>query len=342
MIALTTGSQVRADQVIYKGASHPAVTIVGFERGMLIFDGLDGVSHTVPISDVDMIIVDRAGMFTDFNQAERLLARGEAEHAITRYRRTLRLSEAFWSDLIAARLLVACDRAGRIDQATLGFIRLASGSYAGPEAAAMLIPQNIPSDRTPKALRAIDHLDAAIAEASHPNQSAPLAMLRYKIMSTSGDGRAAAAARTVTAMKIPSGQQSEAMYAIQLDALRRRAANKLDAADRAGLERAIRDCPDRLLPDFLLLKGRTLARGASTQADLIRASWPFMHIVAHAPQDARAAEGLYETALLLERLGQREKAAQLLDECLAHKRVDPRTQRLAKERRARLKESYAS
>ncbi len=337
LLALAQTPNLRADQVVAGKTNHPHATITGFQQGRLQFTGADGASHDLWISDVDMIIVDRGGIFNDFNQAERFLAGGEPQRAIIRYRRTLKLSDKFWSDLITARLLVACDRAARIDQATLSFILVVRGRRSGPPAAARLIPQNIPDKRTPKAIRAVEHLDAAIAKGPTQDQRIPLAMLRYKILSHTGDGRASDAGEAVAAMHIPSGQHCVRMYAIQYAALGKRARDDFGPADRASLERAIRNCPKTLLAGFLLLKGETLSRAAVTRDDMIRATWPFMRVVAHMPDDPRAADGLYQTAAVLERMERREKAIDLLTECLAHQHVRAETRRRAEALRKRLR-----
>jgi tetratricopeptide (TPR) repeat protein len=321
LITIALAAGVRADQVVSGETNYPDAKITNFQQGQLQFIGGGGKSHSLWISDVDMIIVDRGGIFNDFNQAERFLAGGEPERAIIRYRRTQRLSEAFWSDLIATRLLVACDHAARIDHATLNFIRVVRGKWSGPAAGARLIPQNFPATRTPKALRAIEHLDAALAQEPSQDQRALLEMLRFKILSQTGDGRAASATKAVAVVDIPDPQRCERTYAIQLTALQQRSKEGLEAAEQASLDRAIRYCPETLLADFLLLKGRVLSQTAQTLDDMIRAAWPFMRIVAHMPGDARAAEGLYETALMLERMGRRDNAIDLLTECLAHENV---------------------
>ena len=118
---------------------------------------------------------------------------------------------------------------------------------------------------------------------------------------------------------------------VQSAALGVRAEGNLGPAESASLERAIRDCPPELLPDFLLLKGHVLSQSAATRQDLIRATWPFLRIVAHMPDDPRAAEGLLETAVLLGRIGNRDKAAALLAECLAHAGARAETRRRAEE-----------
>lgn len=336
LFSLAPAPSLRADQVVSGKTNHPHATITGFQQGQLQFSGADGASHNLWISDVDMIIVDRGGMFNDFNQAERFLAGGEPQRAIIRYRRTLKLIDKFWSDLITARLLVACDRAARIDQATLSFILVVRGRSSGPAAAARLIPRNIPAKRTPKAIRAVEHLDAAIAQGPTEDQRIPLAMLRYKILSHTGDGRASAAGEAVATMHIPTGQRCERMYAIQYAALRQRAQDDFGSADRAGLEWAIRNCPETLLASFLLLKGETLSRAAVTRDDMIRATWPFMRVVAHMPDDPPAADGLYQTAAMFERMERREKAIDLLTECLAHPHVRAETRTRAEAMRKRL------
>jgi hypothetical protein len=71
-----------------------------------------------------------------------------------------------------------------------------------------------------------------------------------------------------------------------------------------------------MLPDFLLLKGDVLLARASSRDELIRASWPFLRVVAHMPDDPRAGEALIGAALVLERLASYDKAAALLTECL--------------------------
>jgi hypothetical protein len=104
-----------------------------------------------------------------------------------------------------------------------------------------------------------------------------------------------------------------------------------------AIDRAVQDCPDLSLPDFLLLKGELLLRAASTRDDLIRASWPFLRVAAHVPSDPRAADGLVGGASALERMGRPERAIVLLEECLAHKQLRDETRRQAEDGLARLR-----
>ncbi|UCE58945.1 MAG: hypothetical protein JSU63_16065 [Phycisphaerales bacterium] len=340
-VSLLLGAGAAADQIVSGSINFPGATITKLEGGRLRFRDADDRAHEIWISDIDLIIVDKGGLFDDFNEAEHFLAGGEPDRAILRYKRTLRLSESFWSDLITVRLLVACDKAGRLDQATLNFVRVVRGKWAGPSAAVRLIPQNLPSRRTPKAMRAVEHLEGAIRTGPQGAQRIPLELFRFEILSHTGDGRAASAARDVATMEISPLLGCERAFGIQLAALEHIENDPLREAELASLNRAIRDCPEALLPSFLLLKGRALLRASSAKDDMVRATWPFMRVVAHMPDDPRAAEGLYEAALALERLGRNDKAVDLIEECLEHGqvRIDTRAKAEAALERLRATES---
>jgi TolA-binding protein len=83
----------------------------------------------------------------------------------------------------------------------------------------------------------------------------------------------------------------------------------------------MRDCPERSLPGFLILKGRLLLRTATLREDTIRAAWCFMRVVIHLPDDPLVPEALVEAAGALRRLERADQAASLLNECLAHARI---------------------
>lgn len=311
----------RADQIVIGETNLPGAKIRAFTNGQLEFLTAEGELQSAWISDIDLIIADRGSTFADFNQAERYLAGGEPEKAIVRYRRTLHLSEAFWSDLIAARLLMAYDRAGRIDQATSSFVQVVRGQWSGPPAAAHLIPQTIPTTRTAKTVRAVGHLDAALARTPREDERMVLELLRFKILHRTGDQRAGERAEHLAGMIIPKSHCCERVFAVQLAALEEALSTRVEPEALAGLDRAIRDCPESMLPSFLVLKGQALLRTASTREDVIRASWAFMRVVIHLPDDPRAAEALYGAATAVERIGRREKAVELLTDCLARKGV---------------------
>ena len=310
----------QADQIMVGESNYPGAKIRALKEGRLEFLTADGELRSEWIDEVDLLVVDRGSAFADFNQAERYLAGGEPEKAIVRYRRTMHhLSEAFWSDVIVARLVMACDRAGRIEPATLNFVRLVRGQWSGPAAAARLIPREVPTRRTAQAARALQHVDGAIAKAVRPEERMVLELLRFEILDRTGDKRAAETAEHVVAMVIPESYGCERVFEIQMSALESVLASRVEPDALAGLDRAIRDCPQSMLPGLLLLKGQALLRTASSREDVIRASWPLMRVVIHLPEDPRAAEALYWAALAVERIGRGEKAIEMLRECLARK-----------------------
>ncbi|UCC32713.1 MAG: hypothetical protein JSU86_10600 [Phycisphaerales bacterium] len=336
MLAVAPAMSVRADQIVMDKTNYPGAKIVGLQEGQLQFRSADGSLQTVWLHDVRLINVDRGGIFDDFNQAERFFAGGEHDRAIVRYRRTLRLSEDFWTDLIAARLTLACDAAEQLDTAVLNLIRVINGRFAGPPAAARLIPREIPAESGKRVMRAVEQLHAALAKDPDDPQRALLKLVRYEILQGTGDRRAIPAAPEIAAISIPPSARSQRVYAIQLRAFEEALADDVEPAELSSLDIAIRDCPDEILPSFLLLKGRTLLRTAATREELIRASWPSLRVAVHFRNDSRAAEGLHDAALALERLGRPDKARELLQECLGHKWLTPQTQSLAETARARL------
>jgi len=302
----------RADDVLTRSANHAGAKIIGYRGGQLSLRTIDGKPLSLWIDEIDLINVDRAGAFSDFNQAERFLAEGRPEQALTRYRRCLRLGEEFWSDVFASRMLIAADRAGAIDTAVGQFIRVLQGDWGGPAAAARLIPQRIPTKPSGKAARAIEQLDAESARAADPAVAALLLLLRYDLRRSSGDARAMEDAARVAELTIPEAARSERASAIVFSALEQVLAESVTAESLSALDRAIRDCPAATLPSFLLMKGDVLSRTASTREDSIRAAYPYLRAAVHFPDDPRAALGYYGAGLMMERVGRAEQAIGLL------------------------------
>ncbi len=329
----------RADHIVVQGMDYVDAVVTGLHAGRIEFRTVEGEMEAAWISDVDLVIVDRGGAMTDFNQAERLLAGGEPGKAIERYRRSLRLSEGFWRDLVTARLLMVCTRAGQIDGAARAFILVTGAETTGPALAARLIPDTFPTRRDKATSAAIEELDTAIAKAPDDERRAVLQLLRYAILQHISDRRTAGAMEQVATLVIPASARSRRAYAIQLTALQQVLKDRPTKAVWDGLDRAIRWAPEEIVPAFLLLKGRTLLERAETREEIIRASWPFMHVAIHMPDDPRAADGLYGAAVALERIGIADKALVLLDECMAHKRISDKTRKMAQAARERLKQA---
>lgn len=332
----------RADQIVVGDVNYIGATVLALEQGRLQFRAADLQPHDVGISEVNLLIIDAKDGFGDFNQAERYMAAGEPVKAVVRYHRILRLSDGFWRDLITMRLLVASDRAGRIDEATNFFVRAVQGEWSGPVEAARLMPQGIPGQRGGRVTRALSALDMAIGNELDPLRRLPLELLRYQILRGTGDPRAAEEAPLIATAEIPECLGREPVYLIQLAALEDVLNEQVEAAAMRSLDRAIAGCPRSLLASFLLVKGKTLLRTALTRDDLIRASWPLMRVAIHMPDDPRAADGLLLAAEAVERVGRPDKAIELILECLAHRHVRAGTRRQAQGALARLQAGSAA
>lgn len=332
----------RADQVVAKGANYAGAKVLGFDKGRLQFRAADGRLVTQWVDDLELVVVDRGGVFEDFNLAERFLQAGEFDKAAVRYERALRLGDDFWPDLAAARLVMAYDRTGQLDKATMNFIRVVRGRFAGPEAGARLVPQMKPARRDAKYARALEQLDAALDQNPGEAIRVLFEVLRYEILRRGEDERAARAAPRVASLSVPEVVRSERVYAGVLLAMQETMKMDASSARLADLDRAIRDCPDSTLPSFLLLKGETLLRAAVAREEVIRASWPFLRVVVHMPDDPRAADGLLGAASALERLGRTDKAVAFVEECLVHRRVGDETREKAQSMIARLRSTAAT
>ena len=212
----------------------------------------------------------------------------------------------------------------------------------GPPAAARLFPENIPEQLDGKVVRAIDQLDVALRDAPDDGQRVLLELLRYEILRRSGDPRARRAAERVRTLSIPEAAGSERAFSILLDGMTSALDRSAKVESLGALDDAIRDCPETLLPGFLLLKGRTLFALASTREEVIRAGWVFLRVAIHFRSDPRAADGLLGAAKALERIDRTNKAIELLEECLAHGQVTRETRRAAEPMLEHLRASHGA
>jgi tetratricopeptide (TPR) repeat protein len=324
-----------ADQIVTGQGNLTHVKIVGFAEGRVSFQTADGRRLTEYVDQIKLLIVDRDGAFDDLNEAERHLAHGEAEKAAVRYRRAARGLSEFWPDLVQARLAVACDRAGKIDEAVAAFLRVVA-SKEGPATAARIVPRNLPDRRDGRTHRALGDIEAALHKNPSDAERALLLLVRFEIFRRTGDKDAPGEAARVAGLEIPEPVRSGPVYELVHSALSTALETEIRRPVVEALDRAIRDAPDSHVADFLLLKGRLLSRTAKTREDWVRAAWPFLRIAAHLPDDARAAEALYESARVLERIGRADQAASLLRECLDHAKLDARTREQAEHMMKRL------
>ena len=318
-----------ADQLRMGEANYPGAKIIGLEQGRLQFRTASGKLAHAWLNDVDLIIVDRGGPFADFNEAEQYLTAGQGSSAVVRYRRARRRCTGFWSELVEIRLFQAYAAAGPIDQAALSFVRVVRGKWSGPAAAVRLIPTAVPGTALPGVPRAIQTLEAALRKNPTPSQRVPLELFRYELFRLSGNRRATEAQDQIATLIVPEFARCDRVFAIQLAALTQALQDGPTTEELVGLDGLIERCPEAMLPGALLLKGEVLLRTAQSREELIRAGWPFLRVAVHMPNDPRAAEGLFGAARALERLGRIDKAAELIAECLAHKKLTEETRKRA-------------
>lgn len=326
----------RADQLTVNGHHHAGARVVGVNGGKVEFRTTEGEMRQADFARVDILLVERGDSFADFNQAERYASEGEWGNALLRYKRAARLCEGFWSDIVAARMLRAADRAKRFDETAASFLRVVRAEAAGPLVALDLFPTNLPTFRDAATMRALRQLDEAVAAKPGPEQRLAIDLLGYEMLRSLRDPIALQVGVRLTEIEIPSTMRVDRVYASVLSALEQRLSDSATPDALGALNRALTDCPADALADFLLLKGRTLLRNAKIREDFIRASWPFLRVVAHMPDDPRAAEGLLGAAKCLEGIRRKDKATELLRECLAHNAISSATTKLAKAELERL------
>jgi len=88
------------------------------------------------------------------------------------------------------------------------------------------------------------------------------------------------------------------------------------------VDAALTDCPLEVMPELLLLKGQSLLDQASDRRELLRAGSAFMRLAIHFADDRRAPQGLFGAAKVHQRIDRPDKAIQLLQECLAHAKIE--------------------
>jgi hypothetical protein len=320
---LVVVAESAADQVVAGGANWPGVSIVGLQGGRLRFHSADGSLHEPWLDEVDVVTVDRGGAFLDLNEAERYFAQGDGANAVTRYRRATRGSDEFWPEFIEARLVQALTRTEQWDQAALGLVRLIRGRWTGPALAARLIPIVPPRASGGDVKKAIETVEAALKKETKDEPRLVLEFFRYELLRGSDPSGAAAAAVGVARSAIPLTLQCDRLYAVQEPALQGWLAEKPDAEKLRALNVFARDCPMPLLPQVLVLKGRSMSAAAQTSEEFIRAAWAFLRVVIHMPDDPAAVDALIGAAEALDRAGRRTKSVELLLECLAREDVAP-------------------
>lgn len=323
------GASARADQIRFGSENHVRARVLGIQEGRLRFQTDDRSVRDVWLDEVSFMQVDREGAFVDFNEGERLLVDRRFDEAVTQFRRTMRATGDFWSELANVRMAMAADGAQQVDVVVEALVRVMNREMLGPEAAARLLPTDIPRDKGLRSSKALGAIDTALTSVSSESERTLLLVMRHDVLRTTGDADASAAAARLIRQTVPASVATDRVFASVQAALVGAFPEAWDDAAMAALDRAIALCPERQASGFLLLRGRALAKSAVTAEDKLRATWPFLRIAAHFPKDPVVPEALLEAGALLQSAGQRENAAALYAECAAHELATPELKRKA-------------
>ncbi|MGB0715166.1 MAG: hypothetical protein ACPGXK_04765 [Phycisphaerae bacterium] len=337
-VALFQASTLQADQVVERGNNYPGVTIRGLRDGRLIYRRATGQEHAPWLTSVDQLVFDRSGPFVDLSEAELRRVDGELDRALQSYRRARRLAVDFWPELIDVRVAMALRDSGRIGDFVKAYVNVVGGRETGPAAAARLFPESIPAEMNRDLNEAILALNKAAASERQPARKFMYELLSFHLLSEVGDKRAVSMAPVLSSYAPGSNLRTESVYRIVASALRLWLTSGDMPAGRQALNNALADCPDNLLPEFLMLKGDVLLAAADAKPSgskksrqnqendrkesLQRAAMAFMRIPIHMPSSPLAGRALLRSAIIMERLERPTKALLLLEEGLSSNRLD--------------------
>ena len=323
----------RADQIVTAEVTYTKVAVVGYVDGDLHLRLADGSTKPVPLVNATGLVIDTVSGLADFNQAEGHLAQGRLPEAATRYERALRSATGFWIPIIHHRLLQVYDGLGKFDRVVTFFIKVADES---PAAAARLMPTSIPDKRSATTQRAVQRLAAEGRKAADAKRRVLMELLAYAVMLRAGHGGVEGRTRHVARTDIPLAIATAGVYAPKIAALDRLRNDGERDEVLVSVEAMAPRCPPEVLPGLLLLKGRTLLDDAADRQSLLRAGLAFMRVAIHFPGHELAPEALFWAAEVHERIERPGKAAQLLNECLAHDRTNEPLRGRARAERERL------
>ncbi len=309
-------TNARADQILTGEENLAQIHLVDFRRGLVHFRDAQLQERAIWIDQIERLILDDGPSRTDLNEAERYIAEGQPDKAVLRYERALRVSSGMWEELAAARLVIACGRAGKWDKAAMNFVRLARYERNGPPAAARIIPSTLPTKRTPDVSRAIAHLDNAITNAANEERATVFRFFRYALIEGVSDKRAEAERIRVANHVLSKNLSCPRTLSIQYGALTKLLQDNPAAIDLSALNESLSTCSKKDMPGYLLVKGRAQLAIAKDRESVMRATWPLLRVAVHFPHDELTADALYYAAKGLHAVGMDAEANTLLRECL--------------------------
>ncbi len=302
------------------GARYAAVRIEDVQEGRLHFRDVQGRVLNRSVADVGALEITG---WEAFNRAEKLLADKQHRLAAREYEAILRTVEQAGPDvgrprhrreLVLARLLAACDGEGRFDRAVECYILLCQ---AWGSSAAGLEPRNIPPKESAFHVTATMRLSAAVAEAGSTPAAEPLRRFAARLR---GEPDTRPASRPVAAPPKPRAAARASPRRDDSDPRLARVARQVEAGEYeqalAHVSAAVSTEPLETLGAWYYWRGRCLEGLARDDAGRMEAALAYIRVAVHFPADARCAECLYRTAMILKQAGRADRSAALLREAL--------------------------
>ncbi|MBN1491916.1 MAG: hypothetical protein JXA69_18535 [Phycisphaerae bacterium] len=295
-------------------ARYAAVRIEDVAEGKLFFRDVQGRVVNRPLADVAELTITG---WEPFNRAEAALAQKQYRQAMRDYQALLDETEPAGPgagrpkhrrELVLARLLVACDAEGRFDRAVDCFIMLCN---SWGEAAAPLVPRNVPSDQSSFHVIAVNNLNAALATSGERASAAPLRRLHATLTGQPTTQPTAETRQSETDAERLSQRLTE-----RLDRITKWfEAGRLDEAE-ASVRTGLRGEAIEHHAVLYYWLGRCQEAGAKTNEAMLNAALAYMRVAIHYPDNRHAAECLYRTAMLHKQAGLPARIAPLLREAL--------------------------
>jgi hypothetical protein len=340
LIAVWGGNgSARADEILIGTEKRQQVEVVGFSAGLVEFRSAHRFPDELPISQIDYLFIDSVPAMQDFNEAEEYLLKQQPRQAVTRYTRALRSAGGFWQRLVRARLLMAADRAELLEKAVLAFLDLVRHDLA---AAADLIPQSLPRQRSDAVQRTLRRIERAVHDQVESDARTAVELLSYALLRSLADPAADPLASKLAFRPLPARLRTQRAYAIKIDAIERILQTGQDAEAARAAEACVAQVPEAQLPRVLLLAARAQLAAASTEREWLAAATMAMRVVVHFPESGEAAAGLLLAAAAHEKLGHSADAVRLVRECRRNHQLTNRQKEQADQMLARLTHSAGS
>jgi hypothetical protein len=286
---------VFGDQIISDVAFLNDVRIVGFSQGNLEFVDEDNRLAAIDLLSVGRLVIDDDMELSDLNEAERLMAAGDAAKSTVYYIRAARQAKDFWRLVIRVRVQQAATKAGRLEEAMGHLILLMRGDSDSRLMAARMIPHAFDPEE-PEIRKVLNRIEMSLAQTASRDSRTMLRVLQFAILESLSDASAPSAAREAVEKAVPLVLATDGLMR-----WRTAASGKLlvmgdfDAVISA-VDMDLLVAPQSILPELMRLKGLALYHQSTDDETTRRAALSLMRVPIHFPSHPLTPECLYWTA----------------------------------------------